>query len=94
MSPSCRNDPYLSGVPVSVINSWYQREGYIKSMADLISKELESFSEPAQVLLMSGVAILMQLNLPVWSDNMTTICWYRNSMKFEKVFFLFLKIRS
>ncbi|KAM5565987.1 ferrochelatase-1, chloroplastic/mitochondrial [Rosa sericea] len=45
-----RNDPYLSRLPVSVINSWYQREGYIKSMADLISKELESFSEPAQVL--------------------------------------------
>lgn len=69
VSPSCRNDPYLSRVPVSVINSWYQREGYIKSMADLISKELESFSEPAQVLLISGVAILMQLNLRVWSDN-------------------------
>ncbi|PRQ24450.1 putative protoporphyrin ferrochelatase [Rosa chinensis] len=46
-----RNDPYLSRLPVSVINSWYQREGYIKSMADLISKELESFSEPAQVMI-------------------------------------------
>ncbi|KAL6208002.1 hypothetical protein ACLB2K_018954 [Fragaria x ananassa] len=44
-----RNDPYLSRLPVSVINSWYQREGYIKSMADLISKELDRFSEPAQV---------------------------------------------
>ncbi|XP_062023165.1 ferrochelatase-1, chloroplastic/mitochondrial-like [Rosa rugosa] len=46
-----RNDPYLSRLPVSVINSWYQREGYIKSMADLISKEIESFSEPAQVMI-------------------------------------------
>ncbi|XP_050367074.1 ferrochelatase-1, chloroplastic/mitochondrial-like isoform X2 [Argentina anserina] len=46
-----RNDPYLSMLPVSVINSWYQREGYIKSMADLISKELEKFSEPAQVMI-------------------------------------------
>ncbi|KAG6414546.1 hypothetical protein SASPL_121918 [Salvia splendens] len=33
-----RNDEYLSGVPVAIIQSWYQREGYIKSMADLIEK--------------------------------------------------------
>ncbi|TQD77454.1 hypothetical protein C1H46_036991 [Malus baccata] len=38
-------------MPVSIINSWYQREGYIKSMADLISKELESFSEPAEAMI-------------------------------------------
>ncbi|CAN6539702.1 unnamed protein product [Malus baccata var. baccata] len=46
-----RKDAYLSRMPVSIINSWYQREGYIKSMADLISKELESFSEPAEVMI-------------------------------------------
>ncbi|KAM2925106.1 hypothetical protein FF1_042658 [Malus domestica] len=46
-----RKDAYLSRMPVSIINSWYQREGYLKSMADLISKELESFSEPAEVMI-------------------------------------------
>ncbi|CAB4266112.1 unnamed protein product [Prunus armeniaca] len=46
-----RKDAYLSRMPVSIINSWYQREGYIKSMADLISKELEIFSEPEQVMI-------------------------------------------
>jgi len=46
---SFREDAYLSTLPVSIINSWYQREGYIKSMADLIEKELQSFSEPKEV---------------------------------------------
>ncbi|KAJ1430330.1 Ferrochelatase, active site [Sesbania bispinosa] len=44
-----REDAYLSRLPVSIINSWYQREGYVKSMADLIEKELQSFSEPKEV---------------------------------------------
>ena len=44
-----REDAYLSKLPVSIINSWYQREGYIKSMANLIQKELQSFSEPKEV---------------------------------------------
>lgn len=39
----------MSRLPVSIINSWYQRKGYLKSMADLIEKELESFSEPKEV---------------------------------------------
>ncbi|KAJ0078536.1 hypothetical protein Patl1_24302 [Pistacia atlantica] len=33
-------------MPVSIIRSWHQREGYIKSVADLIQKELEKFSNP------------------------------------------------
>ncbi|KAL5558758.1 hypothetical protein UlMin_034969 [Ulmus minor] len=43
-------DAYLSRLPVAIIKSWYQREGYIKSMADLIAKELESFSNPLEVM--------------------------------------------
>ena len=32
----------LSRIPVAIIQSWYQREGYVKSMADIIQKELQS----------------------------------------------------
>ncbi|KAK8465953.1 hypothetical protein PHAVU_009G218100 [Phaseolus vulgaris] len=46
-----REDAYLSTLPVSIINSWYQREAYIKSMADLIEKELQSFSEPKEAMI-------------------------------------------
>ncbi|CAJ2643825.1 unnamed protein product [Trifolium pratense] len=46
-----REDDYLSRVPVSIINSWYQRKGYLKSMADLIEKELQSFSEPMEAMI-------------------------------------------
>lgn len=46
-----REDPFLSRLPVSIIQSWYQREGYIKSMAGLIEKELESFSRPEEVMI-------------------------------------------
>ncbi|KAF8040695.1 hypothetical protein BT93_B2812 [Corymbia citriodora subsp. variegata] len=46
-----KEDAYLSTVPVSIIQSWYQREGYVKSMADLIQKELESFSNPEEVVI-------------------------------------------
>ncbi|KAA8521295.1 hypothetical protein F0562_011959 [Nyssa sinensis] len=45
-----REDAYLSRLPVSIIQSWYQREGYVKSMADLIEKELQSFSNPKEVM--------------------------------------------
>lgn len=44
-----REDSYLSRLPVSIIKSWYQREGYIKSMADLIETELQIFSKPEEV---------------------------------------------
>jgi ferrochelatase len=33
----------------TVIPSWYQREGYIKAMANLIEKELKSFDFPEKV---------------------------------------------
>lgn len=46
-----REDAYLSSLPVAVIRSWYQREGYVKSMADLIEKELHSFSNPNEVMI-------------------------------------------
>ncbi|KAI8530975.1 hypothetical protein RHMOL_Rhmol11G0101600 [Rhododendron molle] len=48
---SDREDAYLSRLPVSIIQSWYQREGYIKSMAGLIEKELGSFSRPEEVMI-------------------------------------------
>ncbi|XP_077210691.1 ferrochelatase-1, chloroplastic-like [Tasmannia lanceolata] len=46
-----REDSYLARLPVSIIQSWYQREGYIKSMADLIEKELKSFSKPEEAVI-------------------------------------------
>lgn len=46
-----RNDAYLSRLPVAIIQSWYQREGYVKSMADLIENELQNFSEPPEVMI-------------------------------------------
>lgn len=46
---SFRKDPYLARVPVAIIESWYQRRGYVNSMADLIQKELQTFSDPKEV---------------------------------------------
>ncbi|XP_044478108.1 ferrochelatase-2, chloroplastic-like [Mangifera indica] len=40
-----REDAYISRLPVSIIRSWYQQEGYMKSMAEFIKKELEKFSK-------------------------------------------------
>ncbi|XVE70947.1 hypothetical protein DITRI_Ditri10aG0110500 [Diplodiscus trichospermus] len=44
-------DSFLSRLPVSVILSWYQRQGYITSMADLIEKELGRFAKPEEVMI-------------------------------------------
>lgn len=44
-----RGDTHLSRLPVAIIQSWYQRQGYINSMADLIEKELQSFSNQDEV---------------------------------------------
>ncbi|KAL2940195.1 Ferrochelatase-2 chloroplastic [Bienertia sinuspersici] len=41
-----RKDAYLSRLPCAIIRSWYQREGYVKSMADLIEKELHAHGVP------------------------------------------------
>ncbi|KAK6116849.1 hypothetical protein DH2020_049415 [Rehmannia glutinosa] len=46
-----RDDRYLSRLPVAIIQSWYQREGYIKSMADLIEKELQIFPTPEETMI-------------------------------------------
>ncbi|XP_075522457.1 ferrochelatase-1, chloroplastic [Primulina tabacum] len=46
-----RNDADLSNLPVAIIKSWYQREGYIKSLADLIEKELQIFPNPAEAMI-------------------------------------------
>ncbi|KAK8343125.1 hypothetical protein V6Z12_A08G279700 [Gossypium hirsutum] len=46
-----KGDAYLSRLPVSVILSWYQRQGYINSMADLIEKELGKFAKPEEVMI-------------------------------------------
>nr|GMD42752.1 ferrochelatase-2, chloroplastic [Ipomoea batatas] len=40
------SDPYLARLPVAIIQSWYQRQGYIKSMANLIEEELQKFPDP------------------------------------------------
>ncbi|KAM3274697.1 hypothetical protein ACQJBY_043616 [Aegilops geniculata] len=49
--PSIREDQYFAGLPISIIESWYQREGYVKSMADLIEKELSVFTNPEEVMI-------------------------------------------
>ncbi|XP_058006068.1 ferrochelatase-2, chloroplastic isoform X3 [Hevea brasiliensis] len=45
-----REDQYLVNMQHTVIPSWYQREGYIKAMANLIEKELEKFNCPEKDL--------------------------------------------
>ncbi|XP_063939518.1 ferrochelatase-2, chloroplastic-like isoform X1 [Daucus carota subsp. sativus] len=44
-----REDEYLANMQHTVIPSWYQRDGYIKAMGDLIEKELEKFDQPKEV---------------------------------------------
>lgn len=46
-----REDEYLINMQHTVIPSWYQREGYIKAMADLIEKELQKFDCPEEVIM-------------------------------------------
>ncbi|XP_023734579.1 ferrochelatase-2, chloroplastic isoform X1 [Lactuca sativa] len=46
-----REDKILSKLPVAIIQSWYQRQGYVKSMADLIHKELQTFGSPDEVMI-------------------------------------------
>lgn len=50
MSMFFREDEYLVNMQHTVIPSWYQREGYIKAMADLMEKELKSFERPKEVV--------------------------------------------
>lgn len=44
-----REDEYLVNMQHTVIPSWYQREGYIKAMANLIQSELGKFDSPSKV---------------------------------------------
>lgn len=44
-------DEYLVKLPYAIIPSWYQRQGYIKAMANLMEKELKSFASPEEVLI-------------------------------------------
>lgn len=44
-------DHYLARLPVSIIEAWYDRAGYINSMADLIAKELTTFSNSEEVMI-------------------------------------------
>ncbi|KAG6557004.1 hypothetical protein Mapa_001420 [Marchantia paleacea] len=44
-----REDEYLVNMQHTVIPSWYQREGYVQSMASLIEKELAKFEHPDEV---------------------------------------------
>ncbi|KAK1321141.1 hypothetical protein QJS10_CPA03g02558 [Acorus calamus] len=44
-----REDEYLVNMQHTVIPSWYQRQGYIKAMANLIEKELQKFECPEKV---------------------------------------------
>ncbi|XP_038706049.1 ferrochelatase-2, chloroplastic-like [Tripterygium wilfordii] len=46
-----REDEYLVNMQHTVIPSWYQREGYIKAMANLIEKELENFDCPKKAVI-------------------------------------------
>lgn len=46
-----REDEYLVNMQHTVIPSWYQREGYIKAMADLIEKELRNFDFREKVMI-------------------------------------------
>ena len=42
-------DPDLKDVEYKIVPSWYKNSGYLKSMADLIAKELDKFSNPNEV---------------------------------------------
>ncbi|XP_073060626.1 ferrochelatase-2, chloroplastic-like [Primulina eburnea] len=46
-----REDEYLVNMQHTVIPSWYQREGYIKAMVNLIEKELGNFDRPEEVMI-------------------------------------------
>eukprot|EP00268_Persea_americana_P008981 TRINITY_DN1352_c1_g1_i5.p1 TRINITY_DN1352_c1_g1~~TRINITY_DN1352_c1_g1_i5.p1 ORF type:complete len:548 (-),score=99.33 TRINITY_DN1352_c1_g1_i5:412-2055(-) len=46
-----KEDEYLVNMQHTVIPSWYQREGYIKAMVNLIEKELQKFENPEKVMI-------------------------------------------
>lgn len=46
-----RKDEYLVDIPHIVIPSWYQREGYVKAISNLIDKELKTFEKPNEAVI-------------------------------------------
>lgn len=62
--PFVREDEYLVNMQHTVIPSWYQREGYITAMANLIEKELRKFDRPEKVIgiLMDSIFYWVQTN--------------------------------
>eukprot|EP00252_Welwitschia_mirabilis_P020290 TRINITY_DN493_c0_g1_i2.p1 TRINITY_DN493_c0_g1~~TRINITY_DN493_c0_g1_i2.p1 ORF type:complete len:517 (-),score=98.54 TRINITY_DN493_c0_g1_i2:223-1773(-) len=46
-----REDEYLVKMQHTVVPSWYQRQGYIKAMVNLIEKELKKFRKPEMVVI-------------------------------------------
>lgn len=62
--PFVREDEYLVNMQHTVIPSWYQREGYITAMANLIEKELRKFDRPEKVIgiLMDSIFHWVQTN--------------------------------
>ncbi|MCO5577513.1 hypothetical protein L7F22_031344 [Adiantum nelumboides] len=45
-----RKDQYFANLQHTVIPSWYQREGYVQAMADLVGKELKTFKKTNEVV--------------------------------------------
>ena len=41
-----QKDPQLQKIKYTIIPSWYDDEGYLKAMADLIAQELQKFEQP------------------------------------------------
>lgn len=71
----------------TVIPSWYQREGYIKAMANLIQNELGKFDFPSQVENLSTSShyiIFFQF---------ASLCYFHNPLQtFFPEFFLCLSL--
>jgi len=74
-----REDEYLVNMQHTVIPSWYQREGYIKAMANLIEKELKSFDCPEEVQHFVNVLNLNDIKKRAWFvdifDNSNLTVW-------------------
>lgn len=75
----CREDEYLVNMQHTVIPSWFQREGYVQSMANLIQEELKKFEEPDKVCTVPSLSLLLgncpdQTGLATRSRQNLVIC--------------------
>jgi ferrochelatase len=59
-----REDEYLVNMQHTVIPSWYQREGYVQAMANLIEKEVYKFENPEEVCF--DIALYFILDSFLW----------------------------